>query len=101
MVSFGVGVDLESDLSSFDEDVMGSLFYMHPANIGNQKMLLHNHAVVFKHIPIRKNQDLDGQIRDIVKNGEFLDMRHLLDNTTIKRALIGVSYISKIVFEKE
>jgi anti-anti-sigma factor len=100
MVSFGVGVDLETDLSSFDEEVLGSLFYLHPANISNQKMLLHNHAVVFKHIPIEKTPDLDAKIRKIVKNGDFLDMRHLLDNTTIKRALIGVSYISEILFEE-
>lgn len=100
MVSFGVGVDLETDLSSFDEDVLGSLFYIHPANISNQKMLLHNHAVVFKHRPLEKNQDLDGQIRNIVKKGDFLDMRHLLDNTRIKRALMGVSYINDILFEK-
>ncbi len=100
MVSFGVGVDLESDLSSFDEDVLGSLFYMHPANIGNKEMLLHNHAVVFKHIPLEKNNDLDGQIRKIVQNEEFLDMSHLLDNSRMRGALIGVSYISDIVFEK-
>lgn len=100
MVSFGVGVDLESDLSSFDEEVLGALFYLHPANIGNQKMLLHNHAVVFKHVPLEKNQNLDGQIRKIVKDGEFLDMRHLLDNTRLKRAMIGVSYISNIRFEE-
>lgn len=101
MVSFGVGVDLESDLSSFDEKVLGSLFYIHPANIGNQKMLLHNHAVVFKHMPIEKNRDLDGQIRNIVREGDFLDMRHLLDNTRITKAIIGVSYISNILFEKK
>src|SRR5690606_34680521 len=100
MLGFGVGVDLESDLSRFDEEVLGSLFYMHPANIGNQKMLLHNHAVVFKHIPLEKDQDLDVQIRKIVKDGEFLDMRHLLDNTRLKHALIGVSYISNICFEE-
>lgn len=100
MVSFGVGVDLESDLSSFDEDVLGSLFYMHPANISNQKMLLHDHAVVFKHVKLDKTPDIDAKIRSIVKNGDFLDMRHLLDNTRIKRALIGVSYIMDILFEK-
>ena len=101
MVSFGVGVDLASDLSSFDEDALGSLFYMHPANIGNKEMLLHNHGVVFKHILLEKNKNLDGQIRKIVKNGEFLDMCHLLDNSRVKTALIGVSYISDIVFEKK
>ncbi|MBM4241485.1 MAG: anti-sigma factor antagonist [Euryarchaeota archaeon] len=101
MVSFGVGVDLKSDLSSFDEDVLGSLFYLHPANIGNKRMLLHNHAVVFKHMPLEKTSDLDGRIREIVNNGDFMDMRHLLDNTRIQRAVMGVSYISDILFEKE
>jgi anti-anti-sigma factor len=100
MVSFGVGVDLTRDLSAFDEDALGSLFYMHPANIGNKEMLLHNHAVVFKHTLLEKNKDLDGQIRKIVQNGDFLDMSHLLDNSRMKSALIGVSYISDIVFEK-
>lgn len=99
MVSFGMGVDLETDLSSYDPDVLSSLFYLHPANIGNQKILLHNHAVVFKHVPCNKDPDLDGKIRKIVREGEFLDMRHLLDNTRLKRALIGVSYISDILFD--
>ncbi len=99
MVSFGVGVDLKSDLSSFDEDVLNSLFYLHPANIENQKMLLHNHAVVFKHLPLDKSVDLDNTIRTMVNEGEFLDMRHLLDNTRIQQAVIGVSYISDIFFE--
>lgn len=100
MVSFGVGVDLGSDLSCFDEDVLGALFYMHPANIGNKEMLLHNHAVVFKHVPLEKSNDLDSRIRTIVREGEFLDMSHLLDNSRMISALIGVSYISDIVFEK-
>jgi hypothetical protein len=100
MVSFGVGVDLKSDLSSFDEEVLGSLFYLHPANIGDKRMLLHNHAVVFKHLPLEKTADLDLKIREIVSRGDFLDMRHLLDNTRIQSAVVGVSYISDILFEK-
>lgn len=100
MISFGVGVDLTTDLSGFDEEVLGSLFYMHPANTVNKQMLLHNHAVVFKHVPLEKKGDLDGGIKSIVQNGEFRDMSHLLDNSKMKRALLGVSYISSIVFEK-
>lgn len=99
MVSFGVGVDLNSDLSLFDENALGSLFYLHPANIGDKTMLLHNHAVVFKHLPIYETSDLDGRIREIVNSGNFLDMRHLLDNTRIERAIIGISYIQDIIFE--
>ncbi|MCE5215009.1 MAG: STAS domain-containing protein [Methanobacterium sp.] len=99
IVSFGVGVDLKSDLSAFDEDALGSLFYMHPANLSDKAMLLHNHAVVFKHLPLIETSDLNGRIREIVNNGYFMDMRHLLDNTRIRRAVIGISYINDIIFE--
>jgi anti-anti-sigma factor len=99
MVSFGVGIDLMSDLSSLDKDALNALFYLHPANVGNMKMLLHNHGVIFNHLPWKKNLNLDGEIRRIVTKGEFVDMRHLLDNTRITRAICGVSYISDIVFE--
>lgn len=99
MVSFGIGIDLMSDLSSLDKDALNALFYLHPANVGNMKMLLHNHGVIFKHLPWKKNLNLDGELRRIVNKGEFVDMRHLLDNTRIIRAICGVSYISDIVFE--
>jgi anti-anti-sigma factor len=100
MVSFGLGLDLSSDISSFDRDAVDSLFYLHPANVGNKKMLLHNHGVFFKHLPLANDPNLDEDIKKTVTEGEFLDMRHLLDNTRVTRAVIGVSYISDIVFEK-
>jgi hypothetical protein len=99
MVSFGVGVDLNSDLSQFDENALASVFYLHPANIGDKTMLLHNHAVVFQHLPLYETPDLDGRIKEIVNSGNFLDMRHLLDNTRMKRAIIGISYIRDVIFE--
>lgn len=100
MVSFGVGMDLTGDISDLEESALNALFYLHPANVGEKEMLLHNHAVVFKHIPFEKTSDLDKKIRNIVNDGEFIDMRHLLDNTRMKRAVLGVSYISDIIFEK-
>jgi anti-anti-sigma factor len=99
MVGFGMGIDLSSDLSSFDRDSLNALFYLHPANVGNKTMLLHNHGVVFKHLPWERNVNLDEEIKKIVTEGEFIDMRHLLDNMSITRAVIGVSYISDIIFE--
>ncbi len=99
MVSFGIGIDLMSDLSSFDKAALDALFYIHPANIGNAKVLLHNHGVIFKHLPLERDLNLDGDIKRIVTEGEFVDMRHLLDSTKVVRAVIGVSYISDIVFE--
>ena len=100
MISFGVGMDLTGDISALEKSALNALFYLHPANVGDKEMLLHNHAVVFKHIPLKKTSNMDKRIRDIINDGEFLDMRHLLDNTKIKRAIVGVSYIDDIIFEK-
>jgi anti-anti-sigma factor len=100
MVSFGMGLDLQSDLSSLDRDAINALFYLHPANVGNKQMLLHNHGVIFKHVPWERTSDLDEAIKHIVTEAEFIDMRHLLDNTSVSRAVIGVSYIAEAVFEE-
>lgn len=100
MISFGVGMDLTEDISALEESALNALFYLHPANVSDKEMLLHNHAVVFKHFPLEKTSDMDKRIRNIVNDGEFVDMRHLLDNTKIQRAIVGISYISDIIFEE-
>jgi hypothetical protein len=100
MASFGIGADLTSDLSSFSKDDLNALFYLHHADIANAKALLHNHGVIFEHLPWERKLNLDEEIKRIVAQGIFVDMRHLLGNTSIIRAIIGVSYISKIAFEE-
>jgi len=100
MVSFGMGLDLQSDLSSLDRDAINALFYLHPANVGNKQMLLHNHGVIFKHVTWERTPDLDEAIKRIVREGEFVDMRHLLDTTCVTHAVIGVSYIAAVLFEE-
>jgi hypothetical protein len=100
MVSFGIGIELTSDLSSFDKAAIDALFYLHPANMGNRKMLPYNHGVVFKHLPRRRNLNLNNEIKRTAIEGEFVDMRHLLDNTAIIRAGVGISYASAIMFEQ-
>ncbi len=99
MISFGLGLDLTADLSHLSKQDLENAFYMHPANIGNKKMMLHNHGVVFENMQWDYALDLDGEIRRIARAGEFVDMRHLLDTTRIKRAVAGVSYISAITPE--
>ena len=101
MVSFGIGMDLSGSVSTLEKEALHTLFYLNPANIGNKELILHNHAVIFKHVPPKKTRDLDKTIKNIIYNGKFIDMRHLLDNTKIKRAVIGVSYITDIVFENK
>jgi hypothetical protein len=39
---------------------------------------------------------MDVEMRRVVDEGEFVDMRHLLDQTTIKSALVAVSYVQEV-----
>jgi hypothetical protein len=95
MISFGIGLDLTADHSHLSKAALENAFYMHPANVGNKKMMLHNHGAVFENVQWGFTLDLDAEIRRIGREGEFVDMRHLLDTTRIRRAVAGVSYISE------
>jgi anti-anti-sigma factor len=89
----GVGVDLHADLSVFDVANFDATFYKNPANRPELDCLLHNHGVFFQPRPFPDPpRDLPTEIADVVENGEFLDMRHLLDRTTVTRAWIGLIY---------
>jgi anti-anti-sigma factor len=100
IVSFGIGVDLTHDLSSFDAGNLASLYYANPLNKGTENtMYLHNHGVVFRNVPYNASLDLNSQVKKIVTDGEFVDMRHLLDNTRLRRAKIGIAYIQDITRE--
>lgn len=90
----GVSVDLTSDLSRYDADMFGRVFYSHPAHVATNTELMHNHAVLFKPMPMPEEPaGLEQEIKRVVTGGEFIDMRHLLDSSTLKRAIIGLSYI--------
>jgi anti-anti-sigma factor len=99
MVSFGLGLDLTSDLSGLPKKALDNVFYLHPANVGSKRMLLHNHGVVFESLEWQYGLNLDSEVRRIVRQGEFRDMRHLLDTTRFTRAIAGVSYLSNIRVE--
>ncbi len=49
---------------------------------------------VFPAFPLgEKPWSLEREIQRIVNEGDFVDMRHLFDRTTIQWALIGVVYV--------
>ena len=97
LVSFGIGVDLTADLSAFRAEDLAALYYANPLNTGaGKQMYLHNHGVVFRNIPYDGSLDLSTQVKKIVAEGEFVDMRHLLDSTRLRRAKIGIAYIQEI-----
>ena len=90
----GIGADLTKDLSSYDQRLLNSVFYLHPSNLGKQHMMLHNHAVIFSELPISSGPaSLETEISSVVENGDFCDMRHLLDRSSLSQAIIGISYI--------
>ncbi|MDD1719416.1 MAG: STAS domain-containing protein [Methanoregulaceae archaeon] len=96
LVSFGIGIDRSSDLSGFDPAEISAIVYHHPDNAEDNTVYLHNHGVIFRNVPWNPSAGLSRQIKSIVQDGEFVDMRHLMDDTSIRRAKCGVSYISGI-----
>jgi anti-anti-sigma factor len=100
LVSFGIGIDMTHDLAHFSPDALESLYYSNPLNTGPAKpMYLHNHGVVFRNIPYDPSLDLNTQVKKIVTDGEFVDMRHLLDSTRLRKAKIGIAYIQSVTKE--
>jgi hypothetical protein len=98
LISFGIGIDLATGASHFRPEVLSPLYYANPLNTGAAKeMYLHNHGVVFRNVPYDASLDLNSQVKKIVTDGEFVDMRHLLDSTRLRKAKIGIAYIQDIV----
>jgi anti-anti-sigma factor len=100
LVSFGIGVDLTADLAKYNQKTLNALYYANPANRGASKqMYLHNHGVVFRGVPYDASLDLNSQVKKITNEAKFIDMRHLLDSTRLRKAKIGVAYIQDILQE--
>jgi anti-anti-sigma factor len=96
LVSFGIGIDPGGDLSSFSTDDLDAIVYRRPESPVQDGLHLHNHGVIFRNIPWNPSLELSRQIRAIVQDGEFVDMRHLMDGTRVRKAKCGISYISRI-----
>jgi len=97
----GFGARLDADLSGFRREDLEAVFYLNPANTASRKFMLHNHAVLFER---QAHPDEKAAFEDVVRGtvdqGQFVDMRHLLDSSRLSHALIGVSYVSSIRREK-
>jgi len=108
-----VGVGLEPD-SDFETSLLQSIFYIPPKtsrsrlfSISNQgrskrrdRAILHNHAAIFKFLPeAHSGYRVENEIANVIKNGEFVGMEHLMDNSIFKKGIMGLSYVQKIVHE--
>lgn len=98
----GLGADLNADLASYNQDLLNCVFYLNPANVGSSSEMLHNHAVLFEPLAMPDRPvNLDKEIRHVVEKGEFVDMRHLLDRSTVSQAFIGICYIQDFINDIE
>ena len=96
LISFGIGIDFSNDLSVYNEEQIHAISYIHPLDKGDATMYLHNHGVIFRDIPYDPLSELSHRIKTTTQNGEFVDMRHLMDSTRVRKAKAGISYISSI-----
>jgi len=96
----GIGLDLDAELSRFAQTPLNATFYVNPGNEGGSREQLHNHGVFFHPMPLgEKPWSLEREIQNVVNEGQFLDMRHLFDKTTIVWAIIGVIYVQDFFAE--
>ena len=94
----GIGLDLKSDYAKhYDQAMVDAAFYVNPGNrSAAADQILHNHGVFFSPRPFHvQPRSLEEEIQAVVENGDFLDMRHVFDNTRVTRALIGIAYIDQ------
>ncbi|HTY15991.1 MAG TPA: STAS domain-containing protein [Methanoregulaceae archaeon] len=96
LVSFGIGIDFSSDLSAFNAEMIHAISYVHPSDNAAASKYLHNHGVIFRDVPFDTRSEISHQVKTTTQNGEFIDMRHLMDSTRVRKAKLGISYISSI-----
>ena len=94
----GIGLDLHSDYAKhYDQAMIDAAFYVNPGNRSAARdQSLHTHGVFFSPLPYNPQPpSVEEEIRAVVQDGDFRDMRHMFDNTRLTRALIGVAYIEQ------
>ncbi len=92
----GIGIDLTADRSAYDKELFDATFYVNPANPSGSDIVLHNHGVFFDRLPANDQPGtIKEEIAQVIETGTFVDMRHLLDGSEIRSALIGVSYLQQ------
>lgn len=95
-VSVGVALDLQS--SVFPEDMLKRIFYIHPANKNTSDKMLHNHCFILDkgHLPSRIGA-YNSAVAGLLGNNEIIDIKHMLDNSTMMRGFAAVSQIQEII----
>lgn len=99
MVCFGIVVDISEAGRFFDSKSLELIRYRHGDDKEPEGLFSHTHGVVFRDVPYDPSAPLDRQVKKILREGQFVDMRHLMDSTKVRKARIGMAYILEIVPE--
>lgn len=95
-VSVGVGLDRERAVD-FPQESLDRIFYLHPANVGSIHKQLHNHCfILLPGVLPEEIDDYNSAVARLLEGGEILDVKHILDNTTLKSGFAGVNLVEEI-----
>ena len=96
VISAGIGLDLKT--CRFSQSDIDKIFYIHPGNREVSDRLLHNHGYILPPMELPDGSvDYNGMIAGIINNSRILDVKHILDNTVIVRAIVAVSSTQEII----
>lgn len=95
----GFGIVMEPDLAgrSFGRTSLDSLISTHEGPENSPSAISsHTHGVVFRNVSYDPGAAFEVQVKKILAGGDFVDMRHLLDHTRIRKAKIGIAPVSSL-----
>ena len=94
---FSVGVGLDLSHQKFPQKSLNRIFYIHPGNVGAADKLLHNHCFILPpgELPQLKD-DYNSTVSNLLRGAQVIDVKHILDNSTLREGLLALNYIQEI-----
>jgi|GEM_PF-1524546 len=95
-VSVGLGLDLANN--TFPESKLNRIFYLHPGNRPASDKMLHNHCFILPpgNLP-EKISNYHSAVDGLLSSNQIVDVKHILDNSTVKSGFFAISYLQDIV----
>lgn len=98
MVGFGIAIDRTLSGGSFDKESLESLIAPHPGeDSSGGGITSHTHGVVFRNVSYDPGAAFEAQVSKILGEADFVDMRHLMSDTKIRKAKIGIAPVSSLL----
>jgi len=95
-VSVGVGLDRKY-AEHFPAESLDRIFYLHPANVGAVAKQLHNHCFILHQDGLPEiADDYNAAVSRLLRENEIIDVKHILDNTTISAGFAAVNVVENI-----